>query len=74
MKKIMSLALSFVFMMYLSGCSTASASIGVIGGADGPTAIFVTSRINWPYVCGLIGAIAVSVLVIRLIRRNKKKK
>ena len=73
MKKIIALVLSFVFLMCLNGCSTASASIGIIGGADGPTAVFVTSKVNWPYVCSLIGVIAVTVLVIFIIRRNKKK-
>ena len=65
MKKIMALVLSFVFVMCLGGCSTESASIGIIGGADGPTTIFVTSQINWPYVCGLIGVIIVIALVIK---------
>ena len=50
-----------------------AASIGIIGGADGPTAIFVTSNINWLYVCGFIG-IVVAILVALFIYRNKKKK
>lgn len=72
MIKVMAIVFSFVFALCLGGCGKEAASIGVIGGADGPTAVFVTSRIDWPYVCGLVGAIAV-VIVIVMIYRNKKK-
>ena len=51
-----------------------AASIGIIGGADGPTAIFVTSSVNWQRVFGLIGAVAVAVLAVVLICRKCKKK
>ena len=51
-----------------------AASIGIIGGADGPTAIFVTSSINWQRVFGLIGAVAVAVLAVVLICRKCKTK
>ena len=70
MKKL----IAFIFAIYLSGCSTESASIGIIGGADGPTATFVTSNINWPHVCGFIGILVVAILVVFFIYRNKKKK
>ena len=33
-------------ILLFSGCSDA-ASIGIIGGADGPTAIYVSSSFNW---------------------------
>ena len=49
-------------------------SIGIIGGADGPTAMFVASEIIWPSVCGLIGVIIVTILVAVIIYHNKKKK
>ena len=74
MKKLMAFVLSFAFAIYLGGCSAESSSIGIIGGADGPTAIFVTSNINWLYICGFIGIIAVAILVVIFIYRNKKKK
>ena len=72
MKKLMACILPFVFAICLGGCSSKSASIGIIGGADGPTAIFVTSRINWPGVCGFVGIIAVAIVVILMIRRKQK--
>lgn len=53
---------------------TQAASIGIIGGADGPTAIFVTSSINWQRVCILVSAIAAAVLAVALICRKAKKK
>ena len=49
-------------------------SVGVIGGADGPTAVFVTSGTNWVNIYGLLGVIVVTILVVFVIYRNKKKK
>ena len=43
-------------------------SIGIIGGADGPTAIFVTGRFPWELV--ILAAVAVCV-GIWLIKRKK---
>jgi Na+-transporting methylmalonyl-CoA/oxaloacetate decarboxylase beta subunit len=43
-------------------------SIGVIGGADGPTAIFVTGRFPWELL--LLGAICVGA-VIWYFKRKK---
>ena len=45
--------------------------VGIIGGADGPTVMSVTSDISWLSVCGLI---IVAVIVAVVIYRNKKKK
>lgn len=74
MKKLKAFALALVCVIGLVGCSLESASIGMIGGADGPTAILITSNINWLYVCGFIGIIVIAILVVCLIDRNKKKK
>ena len=73
MKKLTALIFSIILVMCLVGCNNEASSIGIIGGADGPTAIFVTSNINWLYVCGFIG-IVVAILVALFIYRNKKKK
>ena len=62
--------LLLVLVLPLIGCGNEAASIGIIGGADGPTAIFVTSGANWP---SILGAIVVAILVAVLIYRNKKK-
>lgn len=74
MKALTILVLSFVFAVCLGGCSKEAASIGVIGGADGPTAIFVASRMNWLHICGLIGSIIVVIVAALVIYRNKNKK
>ena len=60
--------------MCLSGCNNEPATIGIIGGADGPTAIFVTSKIDWPIVYGLIGVIIAIALITLIVYLNKKKK
>ena len=41
-KRIVSLLILLVMVLPLTACGKNSASIGIIGGADGPTAIFVT--------------------------------
>ena len=43
-------------------------SIGVIGGADGPTAIFVSGPV-WP--CVVFGAAAVALVVFLIVRKKK---
>ena len=73
MKKLMAFVLSFVFVMCLSGCSTDSASIGIIGGADGPTAVFISSSVNWLHACGFVGIIVAAACGVLFTYRNKKK-
>lgn len=74
MKKIISIVILFIFMFCLNACNKESSSIGFIGGADGPTAIFVSSNISWLHIFGLIGIIVAAVLVAFVIYQNKKKK
>lgn len=74
MKKRMMFVFSFIIPLCLGGCSNEAASIGVIGGADGPTAIYLTSKIDWLSVYGLIGVIIVTALVAFIVHLNKKKK
>ena len=58
-----------LFCMGASVPQTRSASIGIIGGADGPTAIFVTSRTDGsflvPLVLLLVGILGFAVLFAR---------
>ena len=49
-----------------AGVTDGSAAIAVIGGADGPTAIFVTSRYNAQALWGLAVKVFSNVLVIVL--------
>jgi len=52
---------------------TLSSDIGIIGGADGPTAIFVsTSDDFWLYV-GIATAVIVAVITTVLIIKRRKK-
>jgi Na+-transporting methylmalonyl-CoA/oxaloacetate decarboxylase, beta subunit len=56
----------------LAGCAKQDpASIGVIGGADGPTAIYIASKLNWFTIA--LGIIVV-ILAISLIAYFFKKK
>ena len=71
MKKLMAFFLTLLFTLCLGGCGKESASIGIIGGADGPTVISVASDMSWLGICGLIIA---AVIIALIIYRNKKKK
>ena len=74
MKKLVAFVFELVCVLGLVGCSSESASVGIIGGADGPTAILVTrSIVNW--MCDRIFiVIIVAVLVALFIYCKKKKK
>ena len=75
MKKLVAFVFALVCVLGLLGCSSESASVGIIGGADGPTAILVTSDIiKWMYVRAFIVIIVVAVLVALFIYCKKKKK
>lgn len=71
MKKVFPWAAA-AFMMLLSGCAKESVSVGIIGGADGPTKVFVAAAPFWwaPFV--LIAAVitAAAWAVVRRIRRK----
>ena len=74
MRKFVAFGFALVCVLGLLGCSSESASVGIIGGADGPTAILVTSEIiKWMYVRAFI-VIIVAVLVALFIYYKKKKK
>ncbi len=49
-------------------------SIGVIGGADGPTAILVTSNISTELIIiGIATIVVLIAIVVWIIKRHKKK-
>lgn len=47
-------------------------NIGIIGGTDGPTAVFISREIGKP-VAYIIGAVLIIATVIFIIIRKKKK-
>ncbi|MGO5115081.1 hypothetical protein ACTQ33_08600 [Candidatus Avoscillospira sp. LCP25S3_F1] len=52
--------------------STFLFSLGVIGGADGPTAVFVAGQTELLlFVLALVGIAVLIVLVVRFLRRRK---
>ena len=74
MQKRSVLVLVFAFILCLAGCGKEAATIGIIGGADGPTAIFVASGTGGLNPFGLIGLTVVTALAVGLIWRSNKKK
>ena len=51
-----------------------SASIGIIGGADGPTAVFVSSSPSGiiSTILLIAGAVCFAVAIVKLIKKRKK--
>ena len=74
MKKLTALIFSIILVMCLGGCNNEASSIGIIGGADGPTARFVTSTIIWQSNFGLVAVIIATTVIAVIIYLNKKKK
>ena len=71
MKKRIISVLLFV-VLGLTGCNNEATSIGVIGGADGPTAVFVTGSTNWLNIYGFLAVVIVSILLVVIINHKKK--
>lgn len=46
-------------------------SIGIIGGADGPTAIFATSTVSPALVAGIVAAVVIVACIV-IIKMRKK--
>lgn len=46
--------------------------INIIGGADGPTAIFIASSVNWAMIA-LLGIIAIAVALLFVVRKRKPR-
>ena len=74
MKKSIIFVSSLILVLCLGGCSKEASSVGIIGGADGPTATFLTSQIQWMNVCKLISVILVVILIAVIGYLIKKKK
>ena len=49
-----------------------ASSIGIIGGADGPTAIFVAGKLGVPFYAGIALLLAVAVAVLAAAWRKRK--
>lgn len=61
-----------VFLNNMFGNATLNAAFGVIGGADGPTSIFVAGRIGdnvVPWIFG-IGVVLIIICVVRLLKKR----
>ena len=66
MKKIMIVLTAAVCC---TGC--AQQSVGVIGGADGPTAILVSSAPNLKLIVGTLAAVLLIIGVVLYLRKRK---
>ena len=70
-----SLLLLFYFLPMISCLpaifsNTDAGAIGIIGGADGPTAIFIASKYNWTPVILIAAEIALGAGLLALKRRS----
>lgn len=46
--------------------------VAIIGGSDGPTAIFVSSPINWIKVISIVAAAIAGIIIFLVLKRKKK--
>ena len=73
MRKLVAFGFALVCVLGLLGCSSESASVGIIGGADGPTAILLTRSIA-KWMCDRIFIVIIIAVLIALFIYWKKKK
>ena len=71
-KKLIPISGIFCLIPVFSGCASESASLGVIGGADGPTVILLSSGSCWVYLVP-VGILLVGILVFVLWKRRNGK-
>lgn len=79
MKKILGIVLIVVgFIMALTGAITfykittnAAPNISIIGGADGPTAIFLAGEIGGPIFVAVIGGVIAFVVGLVLVLKKR---
>jgi Na+-transporting methylmalonyl-CoA/oxaloacetate decarboxylase beta subunit len=69
MKKAVLWLLAILSTLF-AGCSNEATSVGIIGGADGPTALLVSSKRIRPIIVITI----VSAVIVGIILYNKKRK
>ena len=50
-----------------------NASVGIIGGADGPTSVFVAAKVGEPWGLYIATGVVVTVTVTYLVRKNRKR-
>ena len=55
----------------MEGISAMTASIGIIGGADGPTAVLVSG--NWGGMIAILAAVICSGIAVIVALKNRKK-
>ena len=73
LKKLTPILWIICSFLTFSGCASESASLGIIGGADGPTVILLSSGPGWIYLA-LAGILLVGILVfVHVKHRNRKK-
>lgn len=70
----LSITAVFIFSRIISS-SNIPGSIGIIGGADGPTAVFLTSKLfpEFLFIGAIITFIAAALVWLILLRKSKRK-
>lgn len=65
-------ALLALVLSFLTGCAKENASVGVIGGADGPTAIMVSQNVPMlPMALVVLGIVVIAVIIIVFVTHKK---
>lgn len=70
MKKIF--VLPALVLSFLTGCAKESASVGIIGGADGPTVITVSQNVPMiPMAIVVVGIVVIVAIIIVFVTHKK---
>ena len=70
---IILLACSFPSVFFAIRMKQLSTAISIIGGADGPTSIFVAGKIGTPWGLYIATAVVVIVTIVYFVRKYRKK-
>lgn len=65
------LTLLALVLSFLTGCAKESASVGVIGGADGPTTIMVSGGSALPMSIIVLGIVIIVAIIVVFITHKK---
>lgn len=83
MKKIFGIMISVIAFVLVLGSAVSlyldmqmkealSASVGIIGGADGPTSVFVAGRLGTPWGLYIVTVVVVIVTIIYFVKKHKR--
>ena len=76
MKKVITIILAILGVLLLLISSIFKAkennTISIIGGADGPTSIYLAGKVGWNSILGLIIGVLLVIILLILLKKRKR--